>query len=127
VVARRNAVALGLDIEFVHGQWLAPMAQQRVDLIVSNPPYVAAGDPHLADLAFEPQSALVSGPEGLTAIREIARAAPSHLNPGGWLLVEHGRGQDAPVRQLLETGGLEEVASWPDLAGIPRVSGGKVK
>jgi release factor glutamine methyltransferase len=127
VVAKRNAVALGLDIEFVHGQWLAPMAHERFDLIVSNPPYVAAGDPHLAGLAFEPQSALVSGPEGLSAIREIARAAPSHLNPGGWLLLEHGMGQDAPVRQLLVQGGLEEVASWPDLAGIPRVSGGKVK
>ena len=127
VVARRNASRLALDIEFVHGRWLEQLAHERFDLIVSNPPYVAAGDPHLADLAFEPQSALVSGPEGLRAIREIARSAPSHLNPGGWLLLEHGMGQDAPVRQLLVRGGLEEVASWPDLAGIPRVSGGKVK
>ncbi len=127
VVARRNAVALGLEVEFVHGEWLAPVAHERFDVIVSNPPYVATGDPHLADLAFEPQSALISGPEGLAALREIARAAPAHLNPGGWLLLEHGRGQDAAVRQLLARGGLENVASWPDLAGIPRVSGGKVK
>jgi release factor glutamine methyltransferase len=127
VVARRNAAALGLELEWVHGEWLACVAHQRFDLIVSNPPYVAAQDPHLRDLAFEPKMALVSGPDGLTAIREIAGSAASHLNAGGWLLLEHGMGQDAAVRQLLERGGLEEVASWPDLAGIPRVSGGKVK
>jgi release factor glutamine methyltransferase len=94
---------------------------------VANPPYVAEGDPHLADLAFEPPGALVSGPEGLTDIREIVAAGPLHLLPGGWLLLEHGMGQDRAVRDFLHAKGLEEVTTWPDLAGIPRVTGGKVK
>jgi release factor glutamine methyltransferase len=127
VVARRNALRLGLEIEFVHGEWLAPLASERFDLIVTNPPYVAEGDPHLEDLRFEPPSALVSGRDGLTAIREIARTAAGRLNPGGWLLLEHGAGQEVMVRRLLDGAGLEETQSWPDLAGIPRVSGGKVK
>ena len=124
-VAQRNAVKQNLDIEFRHGLWFGPLAGERVDLIVSNPPYVAAGDPHLADLRYEPDVALVAGADGLDAIREIARSAPRHLAPGGWLLVEHGRGQDGAVRGLLAAAGLEGVATWPDLAGIPRVSGGK--
>jgi release factor glutamine methyltransferase len=127
VVARRNAARFNLDIEFLHGRWLAPLAGERFDLIVSNPPYVAEADPHLAELAFEPAAALVSGPDGLADIREIVLAAPSHLAPGGWLMLEHGIGQDAAVRALLGQTGLEEVATWPDLAGIPRVTGGKVK
>ena len=127
VVARKNASALDLDIEFIHGRWLEALAAERFDLIVSNPPYVAAGDPHLAALAFEPAGALVSGPDGLEAIRQIAGAAPAHLVPGGWLLLEHGMGQDSGVRALLEREGLEEVTTWPDLAGIPRVSGGRLK
>mgnify|MGYP001366558184 CR=1 FL=1 len=126
-VARRNAAALGLNVEFAHGRWLEPVPGQRFDLIVSNPPYVAAGDPHLADLAYEPQSALVSGADGLDAIREIARAAPACLRQGGWLLLEHGMGQDGAVRALLEKQGLEELTTWPDLAGIPRVTGGRLK
>jgi len=127
VVARKNAARFNLDIDFRHGRWLAPLAGERFDLIVSNPPYVAEGDPHLADLAFEPAAALVAGPDGLAAIREIVAAAPSHLVPGGWLMLEHGVGQDVAVRSLLTEKGLEEVATWPDLAGIPRVSGGQVK
>jgi release factor glutamine methyltransferase len=84
------------------------------------------GDAHLSqgDLRFEPQSALVAGPEGLDAIREIVRGAPSHVNPGGWLLVEHGLGQDVAVRGLLREAGFDEIHTWPDLAGIARVSGG---
>lgn len=124
VVAQRNAAKHGLDVEFLHGQWLRPV-DRRFDLIVSNPPYVAENDPHLAELGYEPRSALVSGADGLDAIREICREARPHLNPGGWLLLEHGMGQDGAVRALLERAGLESVASWPDLAGIPRVSGGK--
>ena len=124
-MAKRNAAKLGLEVEFRHGRWFEPLATQRFDLIVANPPYVAAGDPHLAGLAFEPQEALVGGVDGLDAIREIAARARAHLLPGGWLLVEHGRGQDEPVRALLESGGLEEVETWPDLAGIGRVSGGR--
>jgi len=127
VVAGRNAVRLGLEVEFLHGEWFSPLAGQRFDLVVGNPPYVAEGDPHLADLAFEPRSALVSGPDGLTAIREILAAAPSHLLPGAWLLLEHGMGQDPALRDLFHARGLEEVTTWPDLAGIPRVTGGKVK
>jgi release factor glutamine methyltransferase len=124
-VARRNGVRLGLDIELRHGRWFEPLAVETFDLIVSNPPYVAAGDPHLAALAFEPAAALVSGADGLDAIRQIARGARGHLRRGAWLLVEHGQGQHEPVRRLLIEGGLDSVATWPDLAGIPRVTGGK--
>lgn len=124
-VAKRNGAALNLDIEWRHGRWLEALDGERFDLIVSNPPYVAAGDPHLAELRFEPGEALVSGADGLDAIREISRNASRHLAAGGWLLLEHGLGQDAAVRQLLQTSGLEEVQTWPDLAGIPRVTGGR--
>ena len=125
VVAKRNAVKNGLDIEFRHGLWLGPLAGERFDLIVANPPYVAAGDPHLAALGFEPRQALVAGADGLDALREIAQAAPAHLARGGWLLLEHGQGQEGAVRALLKAAGLEEITTWPDLAGIPRVSGGR--
>jgi len=124
-VAKRNGVALGLDIAWRHGQWFTPVPSERFDLIVSNPPYVAAGDPHLADLRFEPASALISGTDGLDAIREILAAAPAHLVPGGWVLLEHGIGQDAAVREMLWRAGLEEARTWPDLAGIPRVCGAR--
>jgi len=124
-VAKRNALRLGLEVEFRHGRWFGPVAGERFDLIVANPPYVAAGDPHLAALGFEPRQALVAGPDGLDAIREIARSALAHLTPGGGLLLEHGQGQENAVRSLLEAAGLEKIATWPDLAGIARVSGGK--
>lgn len=128
-VAQRNAVKLGLEVELRHGRWFEPVTGERFDLVVSNPPYVAKGDPHLAqgDLRFEPQSALVAGPDGLDALRDIARGAPAHLNPGGWLLVEHGLGQDQAVRGLLQRAGLEDLGTWPDLSGIARVSGGGLK
>ena len=123
VVARRNGAALNLEVEWRHGCWFDGLG--RFDVVVSNPPYVAAGDPHLADLRFEPTEALVSGQDGLDAIREISAQVPQHLAAGGWVFIEHGLGQDAAVRQLLQTGGLEEVQTWPDLAGIPRVTGGR--
>ena len=128
-VAARNAARLGLEVDLRHGLWFGPVAGERFDLILSNPPYVAEGDPHLAqgDLRFEPRSALVAGADGLDALREIARAAPLHLNPGGWLLVEHGLGQDEALRRLLSEAGLVEVRTWPDLSGIARVSGGGLK
>jgi release factor glutamine methyltransferase len=122
-VAQRNAVKHGLEVEFLHGQWFRPVAGRRFDLVLSNPPYVAEGDPHLEALRFEPRSALVSGADGLDAIREIVREAPAHLAAGGWLLLEHGSGQDEAVRALLA--GWNEVRTWPDLAGIPRVTGGR--
>lgn len=128
-VARRNAERFSLDVDFRHGEWFAPLAGERFDLVAANPPYVAEGDPHLAqgDLRFEPRAALVSGADGLDAIREIAREATAFLAPGGWLLLEHGLGQDRAVRDLLRAGGFEEVSTWPDLAGIARVSGGRIK
>lgn len=125
-VAQRNALRLGLEVEFRHGLWYEPVAGERFDAVVSNPPYVSEDDPHLAegDVRFEPRSALAAGPDGLASIREIAAGAAAHLRPGGRLLLEHGLGQDAEVRQLLREAGLEDVRSWPDLAGIARVSGG---
>jgi release factor glutamine methyltransferase len=128
-VARRNATALALAVAFRHGRWFGPVAGERFDVIVANPPYVAEGDPHLSqgDLRFEPRTALVGGPDGLDAIREIVRGAPAHLGPGGRLLLEHGIGQDAAVRDLLGDAGLEGVTTWPDLAGIARVTGGRLK
>lgn len=125
--ARRNAARLGLEVVFRHGRWFDPVADGRFDLIVSNPPYVAEGDPHLEELRFEPRYALVSGRDGLDAIREIVPSAPAHLARGGWLLLEHGLGQEAAVRDLLAANRLENVATWPDLAGIARVSGGRLK
>ncbi|HUQ25166.1 MAG TPA: peptide chain release factor N(5)-glutamine methyltransferase [Burkholderiales bacterium] len=126
-VAKRNAVRLNLDVELRHGGWFEPVAGERFEAIVANPPYVKAGDPHLAQLQFEPMLAIESGADGLDAMRVVVREAPAHLLPGGWLLVEHGMGQQEAVRSLLEAAGLETASGWPDLAGIPRVAGGRVK
>ncbi len=127
VTAKRNAAKLNLDVDFRHGRWFAPVAGERFALIVANPPYVASGDPHLADLRFEPRGALVAGPDGLDSIREIVTSAGVFLLPGGWLLLEHGFGQEEAVRELIAGAGLESVTTWPDLAGIARVTGGKLK
>jgi len=124
-VAKRNAVRYGVDIDWRHGRWCEPLGAERFELILANPPYVAAGDPHLAALVYEPTQALVAGADGLDAIRTIVAQAPEHLAAGGWLLLEHGLGQDRAVRELLTARGLADVRTWPDLAGIPRVSGGK--
>jgi release factor glutamine methyltransferase len=126
LIAKRNAAKLNLDVDFRHGRWFEPVAGERFDLIVANPPYVAEGDPHLPALRFEPRSALVSGPHGLDAIREIVTQVGEFLQPGGWLLLEHGLGQEGAVRALLTIAGLESATTWPDLAGMPRVTGGKV-
>jgi len=123
--ARRNATKLNLEIDFRHGRWLEPVAGERFDLIVSNPPYVAEGDPHLAELRFEPRHALVAGPEGMDCLREIAKGAGEHLLAEGWLLLEHGIGQDKAVRDLLADAAFKSISTWPDLSGIPRVTGGK--
>jgi release factor glutamine methyltransferase len=126
LTAKRNAAKFNLDVDFRHGRWFEPVAGERFELIVSNPPYVAEGDPHLPALHHEPRSALLAGRDGLDCIRDILDGAASHLQPGGWLLLEHGMGQEAAVRALLAAAGLESVTTWPDLAGIARISGGKV-
>ena len=123
-VARANAGQLGLAVTLHHGDWLAPVAGERFDLIVSNPPYIAEGDAHLPALAHEPRSALVSGADGLDDLRRIVATAPAHLAPGGWLLLEHGWDQAAAVRALLADAGFAQVQSRRDLAGIERCSGG---
>lgn len=125
LTAKRNAAKLNVEIDFRHGRWFGPIAGERFDLIVSNPPYVASGDPHLESLRFEPQAALLGGSDGLDCIRDIAKGALGHLVPGGWLLLEHGQGQEMAVTALLVAAGLESIGTWPDLAGIARVSGGK--
>ena len=124
-VARANAGQLGLAVTLHHGDWLAPVAGERFDLIVSNPPYIAEGDAHLPALAHEPRSALVSGADGLDDLRRIVATAPAHLAPGGWLLLEHGWDQAGAVRDLLGTAGFTQVQSRRDLAGIERCSGGQ--
>ena len=127
-VARDNAVAIGVDVEFLEGSWFEPLAGCRFDLIVSNPPYVAAADLHLrqGDLRFEPATALASGKDGLTAIRIIVAGAPAHLRAGGWLLFEHGYDQAGVCRDLLDNAGFGEVFSRADIAGLPRVTGGRL-
>jgi len=122
-VARSNAERLGLPVRFAQSDWLAG-ADRGFDLIVSNPPYIARSDAHLAALRHEPQGALVSGDDGLDDIRRIVHSAPAHLNDGRWLLLEHGYDQAEAVRQLLAQQGFSETQSRDDLAGIARCSGG---
>jgi release factor glutamine methyltransferase len=126
-VARDNARTLAIaGVAFVEGDWFEPVADQRFDLIVTNPPYVAAGDPHLAqgDLRFEPEAALVGGADGLAAIRHIVVRAGRHLVSGGALLFEHGHDQGAACRALLAAAGFQAISTWRDLARHERVSGG---
>ncbi|MEZ5716954.1 MAG: peptide chain release factor N(5)-glutamine methyltransferase [Burkholderiaceae bacterium] len=123
-VAQANATRLGLPVQFRHGHWLQGMAG-GLDAIVSNPPYIAAADPHLAALTHEPLAALASGADGLDDLRSIIAQAPAHLAPGGWLLLEHGHDQAEAVAALLQQAGLAQVQSRKDLAGIVRCSGGQ--
>jgi release factor glutamine methyltransferase len=124
-VARRNAARLGLgNMQFVEGDWYAPLAGRLFDAIVSNPPYVAPDDPALAALASEPRLALVAPRGGLGALADIAAGASEHLAPGGRLAVEHGAAQGEAVRGLLADAGLVAVATWRDLAGHERVTEG---
>ncbi len=124
-VARRNAARNEIgNVAFRQGDWLEPLAGERFDLIASNPPYVALGDPHLAqgDLRFEPDAALASGADGLDALRTIARDAPAHLLPGGWLLLEHGLDQGEAVRGLLRDAGFHRIETLRDLEDRERVT-----
>ena len=127
-VARNNAGRLGAKVAFHEGSWFAPLAGERFDLIVSNPPYVAAGDPHLAlnGLPYEPQMALTDGSDGLACIRAIIAGAAAHLNPGGWLLLEHGYDQGLASRNLLTAAGFKSAFTHLDLVGIDRVSGAQL-
>jgi release factor glutamine methyltransferase len=122
-IARRNADRTGAaNVGFLAGDWYEPVAGRRFDLVVSNPPYLAAGDPHLAALGHEPAGALVAGPVGLEALAKIVAGAADHLQPGGSLILEHGCDQGAAVRDLLAAAGLQEPRTRRDLAGLERAS-----
>ncbi len=126
-VARENAARNGIsNVEFRQGRWGEALGEERFDLIVSNPPYIAEGDSHLAegDVRFEPRTALVSGLDGLDDIRQIARDVGAHLHNGCWLLLEHGYGQGESIRAILLENGFHQVTTWHDLAGLERVTGG---
>jgi len=126
-VAIENAVALNIrNISFVLSNWFTGLQGQRFDLIVGNPPYIEKSDAHLTqgDLRFEPIFALASGADGLDDIRSIIQAAPEHLNPEGWLMLEHGYNQAAQVATLLKQAGFCEISHAHDIAGIARVSTG---
>ena len=128
-LAERNRQRLALDnVTVLSSHWFSALADHRFDLIISNPPYIAAGDVHLAegDVRFEPESALVAGPDGLDDIREIVAAAPQHLNPGAWLMLEHGYDQGAPVRDLLQGAGFTQVESRKDLGAHERITLGRL-
>src|SRR5690606_11526735 len=129
-VARANAAAHGLDarVDFRAGDWFGPLRDAPpFDLVASNPPYIAEGDPHLArgDLRHEPPGALASGPDGLDAIRAITAGAPAHLVAGGWLLLEHGFDHGPAVRALLDAAGFSGIATLADLEGRDRVTLGR--
>jgi release factor glutamine methyltransferase len=123
-VARVNAQRLKLEVQFAQGSWF-DTAPGRYHAIVSNPPYVAAQDPHLEALKHEPTQALTSGGDGLDDIRHIVAEAPAHLHPAGWLLLEHGYNQAVAVQDLLLGAGFVNVQSRPDLSGTLRCSGGQ--
>ncbi len=128
-VSQWNAKNLQVDnLSWVMGSWFDELSTQKFDLIISNPPYVAENDPHLrqGDLRFEPQIALSAGDSGMVCIRHIIEAAPKYLVNGGWLLLEHGYDQADECRQLLQRVDFSNICSYPDLAGIMRVSGGQV-
>lgn len=124
-VATANAQSLGLEIATYVGNWCEPLTDQSFDLIVSNPPYVAEGNAHLAQLPHEPIAALVAGKDGLDDLRQIVVQATEHLKPGAWLMLEHGFDQAQAVQELLGNQGFVSVQSRPDLAGILRCTGGQ--
>jgi len=128
-VAARNAASNQARVRFLQSDWYAALAAtEAFDVIASNPPYIASGDRHLSegDLRYEPASALTDHADGLSALRTIIAGAPQHLKPQGWLLMEHGYDQAAAVRALLAGADYLDVQSWRDLAGIERVTGGRL-
>ncbi len=127
-VARVNAQLLGASVDLLVSDWFAELPEERFDFIVANPPYVAAGDPHLleGDLRFEPLDALTDQADGQAALRHIVATAPRWLNPGGSLFFEHGFDQAVAVFDLLVAAGFAGIEQHRDLAGIVRVSGGRL-
>ena len=122
-VARENARRLLIpNVEFCEGDWLEPVREERFDIVVSNPPYIAADDPHLEKLGFEPASALEAGADGLDAIRRISADAARVLDADGWLLLEHGSMQAESVAAILEADGWRDIVNARDIAGQPRVT-----
>jgi len=124
-VAAHDAARLNLAIDLRAGDWWGAVPQQRFDLALANPPYIAQDDPHLTALGHEPRIALVSGPDGLDAIRAIVAGAPPALLPHAWMLIEHGHEQAAAVQALLAAAGFRDIASRADLSGIARCTGGR--
>lgn len=124
--AGANAERLGLAVDFRLGAWWEAAGSARFDLVLSNPPYIAAGDPHLPALRHEPALALSPGGDGLDAVRQIAAGAPRYLRPGAWLLLEHGHDQAEAVQALLQGHGLGDVSTRLDLGGRARCTGGRM-
>ncbi|NML15188.1 peptide chain release factor N(5)-glutamine methyltransferase [Azohydromonas caseinilytica] len=124
-VAQGNAQRLGMEVSFTQSDWWSALTSPRLHLALSNPPYIDGDDPHLAQLRHEPLQALTPGPDGLQAITHIVQGAPAHLEPGAWLLLEHGFDQGAAVRRTLEQQGFAAVTTRRDLAGHERCSGGR--
>lgn len=124
-LARENGQRLGLEVDWLAGDWWLPLATRHFDLVVSNPPYVATGDPHLDTLLHEPAMALTAGPDGLADLRTIVAGAGKHMQHGAWLLLEHGHDQRAAVQGLLTQHGFADVQTRDDLAGLPRCSAGR--
>ncbi len=126
-LAHANAQRLGARVAFCAGDWYAPLAGRRFDVIVANPPYVAAGDPHLAqgDLRYEPPQALTDAADGLACLRRIVSGAPAHLVASGWLGVEHGCDQAEAVRELFAAAGFQQVATVRDATGLDRATHGR--
>jgi release factor glutamine methyltransferase len=128
-LARRNAVTANIgNVSFLRSDWFSALRSEHFDAIVANPPYVASGDRHLGegDLRFEPRTALDGGADGLDAIRQIVSGGKTHLKPGGWLLFEHGHDQGERARLMLHAAGYTEIFTAHDLAGIDRVSAGRL-
>ncbi|MEW6703822.1 MAG: peptide chain release factor N(5)-glutamine methyltransferase [Pseudomonadota bacterium] len=123
-VARDNARRLQLDVSFVHSDWWGSVPPHSLDLAVSNPPYIAESDPHLAELTHEPLAALTPGGDGLGALERLIAGAPAHLRAPGWLLLEHGHDQGAAVRKRLVAQGFTNVSTRLDIEGRERCSGG---
>ncbi|WP_240141515.1 peptide chain release factor N(5)-glutamine methyltransferase [Nitrosomonas sp. HPC101] len=125
-VARRNAVKHSAEnVVFVEADWFSGFINEKFDVIVANPPYIAEGDSHLDDLCFEPAIALVAQNNGLDCIRKIVTQAPDYLEHSGWLMFEHGHDQADACRRLLDKTGFIHIFTRPDLAGIDRVTGGQ--